>query len=167
MKGSRTVQNGDGVPAIPGNEHPVAADDDRAVQFRRYVGARPSRQFTGAAAWRLELTPSCWGFRKTAVSFSEHPATRNRPARLASTFQDDWRIGSRLTLNLGVRYEFETPLVEAENRTARGFDASASQAFEAAARAAYAASQATNPTPELPPSQFEVKGGLTFPGRRR
>ena len=79
--------------------------------------------------------------------------------------QDDWRIGSRLTLNLGVRYEVETPLVEAENRTARGFDAAASQAFEAAARAAYTASQATSPTPELPPSQFEVKGGLTFPGQ--
>ena len=32
------------------------------------------------------------------------------------------------------------------------------------ARAAYAASQATNPTPELPASQFNVRGGLTFPG---
>lgn len=78
--------------------------------------------------------------------------------------QDDWRIGSRLTLNLGVRYEIENALVEAENRTARGFDATVSQSFEAAARAAYAASQATNPTPELPPSQFNVKGGLTFAG---
>ncbi|MGB2716341.1 MAG: TonB-dependent receptor, partial [Vicinamibacterales bacterium] len=78
--------------------------------------------------------------------------------------QDDWRVGSRLTLNLGLRYEVETPLMEAENRTARGFDTSVSQAFEAAARTAYAASQATSPTPELPAAQFSVKGGLTFPG---
>jgi hypothetical protein len=78
--------------------------------------------------------------------------------------QDDWRIGSRLTLNLGVRYEVETPLTEAEDRAVRGFDATASQAFEAAARTAYAASQASTPTPELPASQFNVRGGLTFAG---
>ena len=73
-------------------------------------------------------------------------------------------MGSRLTLNIGVRWELETPLTESEGRTARGFDAATSQAFEAAARNAYAASQAANPTPELPPAQFNVRGGLTFPG---
>jgi hypothetical protein len=92
------------------------------------------------------------------------PGYRESSTTTGIYLQDDWRIGSRLTLNLGVRYEIETPLIEADNRTVRGFDASASQAFEAAARQAYAASQAVNPTPELPASQFNVKGGLTFPG---
>jgi hypothetical protein len=74
--------------------------------------------------------------------------------------QDDWRIGARLTVNLGVRYEFETPLMEAHNRSVRGFDADAVQRIEAAARAAYA----RNPTTEIPLNQFMVRGGLTFPG---
>ncbi len=74
--------------------------------------------------------------------------------------QDDWRIGSRLTLNLGLRYEVETALIEKDNKSVRGFDASAAQPMEAAARAAYA----LNPVAEVPASQFNVKGGLTFAG---
>lgn len=73
--------------------------------------------------------------------------------------QDDWRVGSRLTLNVGVRYEFETPLTEAENRSVRGFDATAVQAMDAAARAALNES-ATG----VSRASFNVKGGLTFPG---
>lgn len=73
--------------------------------------------------------------------------------------QDDWRIGSKVTLNLGVRYEFEMPLTEAENRSVRGFDASAAQAIDAAARAAL-----NEAVTGVPRSSFNVRGGVTFPG---
>jgi Carboxypeptidase regulatory-like domain/TonB dependent receptor len=73
--------------------------------------------------------------------------------------QDDWRLGSKTTVNLGLRYEYETPLAEEDNRSVRGFDASAPQAIEAAARAAL------NPAATgVPLDQFNVKGGLTFAG---
>ena len=36
----------------------------------------------------------------------------------AAYIQDDWRVNSRLTLNLGVRYDLETPFTERYNRLA-------------------------------------------------
>ncbi|MCI0724357.1 MAG: carboxypeptidase regulatory-like domain-containing protein, partial [Acidobacteria bacterium] len=75
-------------------------------------------------------------------------------------FHDDWRITPRLTLNLGVRWEFEGPLTERFNRSVRGYDFQTPNPLEAQAKANYA----LNPIPELPVSDFRFTGGLTFPG---
>ena len=66
----------------------------------------------------------------------------------------------KLTLNLGLRYEIETPLKERHNRSIRGFDPNAALPIAAAAMAAYA----RNPTPEIPANQFKVAGGVNFAG---
>jgi len=73
-------------------------------------------------------------------------------------FQDDWKLTSKLTVSLGVRYEVEPPLTERFNRSVRGFDANTASPIEAQAQANYALS----PIPEVPASQFRVRGGLTF-----
>jgi hypothetical protein len=49
-------------------------------------------------------------------SVGELPAVANRSAETAFFVQDDWRISRRLTLDLGLRYEWSTPYTERFNR---------------------------------------------------
>jgi hypothetical protein len=44
---------------------------------------------------------------------------------LAGYIQEDFRVNDRLTLNFGLRYEFETPYTERYNRIGYGFDSKA------------------------------------------
>jgi len=72
--------------------------------------------------------------------------------------QDDWRVKPGLTINLGVRWEHESPTTERYDRVVDGFNPTASNPISAAAAAAYAA----NPQSQIPANQFSALGGLTF-----
>lgn len=75
-------------------------------------------------------------------------------------FQDDWKVSKKLTVNLGVRWELETPITERFDRSAIGFAGTTPNPLNDAARANYA----KNPIPELAPADFRAMGGLTFAG---
>jgi hypothetical protein len=74
--------------------------------------------------------------------------------------QDDWKVTRKLTVNLGLRVEHESPITERFNRSAAHFAFGTANPLQAAAQANYARA----PIPELPVSQFRVLGGLTFAG---
>lgn len=72
--------------------------------------------------------------------------------------QDNWRATNRLTLNLGLRYDYQTPYTERYNRLNRGLDLAATSPIAQQAQAAYA----RNPIPQL--ATLPVNGGLVFAG---
>ena len=86
--------------------------------------------------------------------------------------QDDWRVTTRLTLNLGLRWDYETPLVERFNRSTTVFDPTILNPISDAAQAAYGkvlASNSTNPLEQqlasmVPTSAFKVYGVQRFAG---
>ena len=153
------------------------------IEFRAYrenslpTGNNQSGEFTfnntyTRANQDATSAPSQLGFSFASLLLGiPSSGSINQPANYAETstawglyVHNDWKLSPKLTLNLGLRWEMEGALTDRYNRSVRGFDFDAVQPIEAAARAAYAASQTTNPTPELPVDQFRVRGGLTFAG---
>jgi hypothetical protein len=95
----------------------------------------------------------------TGGTMSRPAAYRERSSVLSFYAHDDWRVRSNLTLNLGLRWELEQPLTEAQDRYVSGFDFETPLPIAAQAQANYARS----PIPEVPVSQFAVRGGLLYP----
>jgi len=80
--------------------------------------------------------------------------------------QDDLRINKKLTLNLGLRWEFEQSLTERQNKSITGFDLNYSQPFQAQAQANYALIPATDLLKTTyGVTSISTKGGLLFAGK--
>lgn len=113
----------------------------QAVDEASYVHG--SHAFKFGVDFRRNLAdPSQFGAAKGAINFRGGPAALENflsgtptfatiqsgdPARqltqssIAGFFQDDWRVTQKLTLNLGLRYDYTTPMAE-KNNLLGGFD---------------------------------------------
>jgi Carboxypeptidase regulatory-like domain len=147
------------------------------AEYRRYI--ENSSRFSSAAAPQINFS-NTWTrgpldnsaaapFGQDFASFLLGLPTGGTMSRAAAYSEkssvvsfyahDDWRVSNTLTLNLGLRWEIEDGLTEADGRFVSGFDFDTPLPIAGAAQANYA----RNPIAEIPVSQFAVRGGLLYP----
>ncbi len=93
------------------------------------------------------------GYTGGVVDYNLFPTTLG--AYYAPWVQQDWKVNRKLTLNLGMRWDINTPPNERYNRINRGFDASSVSPINALINRT-----GTSPFATFP----QVKGGLLFAG---
>jgi len=139
----------------------------RSFNNRRPIGNAPDISFgttytrgpldnAPAAPIGQDLASMLLGIPDGSMDVAASSALQNKYYGLF--LQDDWKVTRRLTVNLGLRYELETPINERYNRLLGNFDSTTANPIDAAARANYARA----PIAELPVSNFRALGGLTW-----
>ena len=145
--------------------------DARLAQRKRGPGGNPSGQlaftneFTRQASDTSQLTPSNLGLSLAAFmlgipstsSATIQPTVNLRNHFFATYVQDTWRLNN-LTLNLGLRFEWENGISEDNGEIVVDFDPSARLAISDLAEAAYARA----PIAQLPAADFHVNGGSVY-----
>jgi hypothetical protein len=115
-------------------KHLLRLGGDTRLLYGNFFGNNhPSGNFSFNNAWtdgpRADTPTSGTGFPVASFllglgsgSLSTETGVSILNKYYALFIQDDVRVTRKLTLNLGLRYEYETPRTERYNRTTRGFD---------------------------------------------
>src|SRR3954468_733273 len=138
--------------------HEFAANPNRqAGEYLVTNSAAFTRQQDNTAAQNFQDVASFLLGYPTSGSIEINGSRLNDSWYHALFVQDDWRLSSRLTINLGLRYDYETATTDEENRNVRGFDPAATLSITNAAEAAYAAHPDV-----IPASAWRSRGGVGF-----
>jgi hypothetical protein len=110
--------------------HPVMGGDMYAAQMSGYgynnnlyysispslsVAGSPTGSQTAQTQKMFDYADFLLGYRY-GMALSNAPVANIRDWGFNGYLQDDWKVNKRLTVNLGLRYEFATPIYEANNQ---------------------------------------------------
>jgi hypothetical protein len=82
---------------------------------------------------------------------------------IGSFIQDDWHVSDKLTINLGLRFDIDTPFREKQGRTVNGWDSTATVNY--AKTPSFTALTESSNGSSWTLSSLNTNGGLTFPNK--
>jgi hypothetical protein len=170
------IQGQSSITSVKGGHTLHAGVDMRRAQRDRTGGGNRSGQLTFDRTYTRQfsdessLTPSNLGLAlaafelglPTSASINNELPSRFSNYWTAAFGQDTWRLG-RVTLNAGLRFEYETGVREKNGHMIVGWDPAAKNAISDAAHAAYLASGVQN-QPGMP-ATLTVLGGPIYAGQ--
>jgi hypothetical protein len=117
----------DNVTIVAGKHSLKIGFEHRRTQFNLGQGSSPRGSFSYSGVFSqnpLSRAGSGNGFADfllglpDSASIGTNVRAGIRVRNYSSFLQDDWRISTRLTMNIGLRYEYTTPVTEVANRMA-------------------------------------------------
>jgi hypothetical protein len=127
LRSTRTIHLADTLTAQIGRHHVKTGGEFRHYQSDglNHLFARGQITFAGALSG-APFADLLLGLPTLSLLGTNDNPQRLRTWSINTFVQDDWRLSSRLTVNLGLRYEFNAPPVDADDRM-RIFDQDTNQ----------------------------------------
>jgi outer membrane receptor protein involved in Fe transport len=115
-RASTTYQVGDTVSLIRGSHTIKLGGEFRHLQINSFLDlfSRGTMSFSGAISGSV-ISDLLLGYPTLDIQAQDHNPQAQRTSSYNAFVQDDWKVLPNLTLNLGVRYEFNSPVVDAHD----------------------------------------------------